>query len=224
MYKLSGDCVVRLGHFDFQAILLDTDYLYGKLLSPKKVVFARTHHWQSAGYEVIEALPTEPPEHLVKLPSRVDLTSYLREQIRDITKFSELDNLKLAARKSSGKGPATYEYTDEQLDDFCHKVVSGCAPYDRLSYTSTMGRVLAEWAKYLSAQDRPWEVLDPWVSQEIAEMSTSTSSKKELYQALKGLGLEIGTTDLNFVSHQRPRMTNLTEVAVQLMSQLNQPQ
>lgn len=224
MYKLSGDCVVRLGHFDFQAILLDVDYLYGKLLSPKKVVFARTHHWQSAGYEVIEELPTEPPEHLVKCPKNVDFAGYLREQIRDITKFSELDELKLAARRSSGKGPATFKYTEEQLDDFCQKVVTGYAPYDRYGYSPMMCKILAGWANYLSATDKPWEVLDPWVSQKIAEMSTSTSSKKELCQALKGLGLEIETTDLNFVSHQRPRMTNLTEVAVQLMSQLNQPQ
>lgn len=224
MYKLSGDCIVRLGHFDFQAMLLDADYLYGKLTSPKKVVFVRTHHWQSAGYEVMEDLPTEPPQHLVRCPKKVDWAGFLEEQIRSITQFSELDQLKLAARRSSGEGPATFEYDDDQLKDFCQKVVEGRAPYDRYGYSLMMCRILAGWANYLSATDKPWEVLNPWVSQKIAEMSTSTSSKKDLYQALKGLGLEIETTDLNFVSHQRPRMTNLTEVAVQLMSQLDQPQ
>lgn len=222
MFKLSGDCVVGLGHHDFQVQLLDDKYLYGKLLSPKGNTFCRVPHWQSEGYEKLKELPPEPVSHKVVITLPMDRWHLvLADAIRQVTKVSELKELEETARRvSQGEGPVTFKYEATQLEDFCQKVVSRSAPYDQHAWKTLMLRIIADWNDYLTANDNAWVVLDSQTSQNVAGMSVFRGSKEEMYQAFKKLGLEIKTTNANFFTHRRDGMVNLTEVAVQLMSQL----
>lgn len=226
MFKLSGHCVVKFDRADFEAKLLDDEFLYGKLIGPKGCEFVRVHHWQSAGHEKLEALPEEPVKHVVRLKVPPEAWwSCLMELVAEVTSFSELDEIKQSASaKAHGESPRTFKYDQKWLEEFSQQVTEGHAPYERLCFDAYLRRILAEWTKFLTAKDNPWPELDPEVSQKLVALSTFDGSKKELCQASKDLGLEIVTSDLNFVTHRRKGMISLAEVAVQLMSQLNQPQ
>lgn len=226
MFKLSGDCVVSLGRHDFQAMLLDESYLYGKLIDTRRQTLIRVPQYQSEGFEELKGLPVEPVSHMVSITLPMDQWyQVLAGAIQQVTKVSELKELEETARRvSHGESPITFKYEAKQLEDFCRMVVERSAPYDQHAWKTLMLRIIADWNDYLTANDNSWVRLDPKTSQNVAEMSVFRGSKEQMFQAFKELGLEIKTTNANFFTHRREGMVNLTKVAVQLMSQLAQPQ
>lgn len=167
MFKLSGHCVVKFDRADFEAKLLDDEFLYGKLIGPKGCEFVRVHHWQSAGHEKLEALPEEPVKHVVRLKVPPEAWwSCLMELVAEVTSFSELDEIKQSASaKAHGESPRTFKYDQKWLEEFSQQVTEGHAPYERLCFDAYLRRILAEWTKFLTAKDNPWPELDPEVSQ-----------------------------------------------------------